>query len=52
VALILSVWDRAESWLAITEGYPDLGIDDASIAAWVYDPTRLDEIDRVAEAAR
>jgi hypothetical protein len=45
--VILSIWDRAEHWLAVSEGSPELGIDDDFIAGHVYDPTNLDEIVRL-----
>jgi hypothetical protein len=47
VELILAIWDRAEYWLVITEGHPELGIDDDRIAELTYAPENLDEIGRL-----
>lgn len=48
--LILTVWDRAELWLRRSAEFHALGIDDARIKTWVYDPTRLAELTRVRDA--
>ena len=45
VNLILTVWDRAEFWLAVTNGTPSLGIDDDEISAWTYAPDNVAEIE-------
>jgi hypothetical protein len=47
VDLILTDWDRAEFWLGLTAGNPELGINDDLIATWTYDPANLMEIDLV-----
>jgi hypothetical protein len=47
VDLILDVWDRAEHWLALSEAYPELGLDDEAIAEWVYDADNYAEIERL-----
>lgn len=47
VEVILSVWDRAEHWLAKSEGSAELGIDDERIETHVREPARLDEIERL-----
>ena len=44
VRLILTVWDRAELWLAKAADRYQLGIDDAVIRRWTYDPQNLAEI--------
>jgi hypothetical protein len=49
VSLILTVWDRAEFWLAVTNATPSLGIDDDAIAAWTYAPDNVSEIDALRE---
>lgn len=48
--LILTIWDRAELWLRRSAEFGSLGIDDARIKTWVYDPTRLAELTRVRDA--
>jgi hypothetical protein len=48
--MITAVWDRAELWLRRSARYPRLGIDDARLRSWVYEPSRLAEIARVREA--
>lgn len=45
--VILTVWDRAELWLRRSKNEPTLGINDAKIARWVYEPARLAEIARI-----
>jgi len=45
IELILTNWDRAEFWLAITESHPELGINDEMYEAWAYDPANLMEIE-------
>jgi hypothetical protein len=42
---ILTVWDRAEFWLAVTDATPSLGIDDDTISEWAYAPDNVSEID-------
>ena len=49
--LILTIWDRAELWLRRSADVHALGISDATIKGWVYDPARLAEISRVRDAA-
>lgn len=48
--LILTVWARAELWLRRSAGEASLGIDDAKLEEWVYEPARLAEIARVRDA--
>ena len=43
--LIRTVWARAEFWLARTASLPQLGLRDATIRTWVYDPENLMEIE-------
>ncbi len=45
VRLILTIWDRAEFWLARSASTASLGIKDATIRTWVYDPANKMEID-------
>jgi hypothetical protein len=45
VEVILAIWDRAEHWLAKAADHPELGIDDAFISEYVYDPARLARIE-------
>ena len=45
VTLILTIWDRAEFWLGLTAGNPELGISDDLIATWTYATDNLMEID-------
>ncbi|MBI5535773.1 MAG: hypothetical protein HY898_23780 [Deltaproteobacteria bacterium] len=45
--LILTVWDRAEYWLRRSANHAALGISDAQIRQWVYEPSRLAEIARL-----
>ena len=45
--LIRTVWARAEFWLARTASLPQLGLRDATIRTWVYDPENLMEIERL-----
>ena len=47
IELILTVWDRAEYWLAVTANEPSLGIDDAALEARVYEAANLEEIERL-----
>ena len=42
--LILTVWARAEFWLAKAAPIPALGINDAMIRTWTYDPANVMEI--------
>ncbi len=49
VELILTVWDRAEHWLAITANEPSLGIGDDALETRVYEAANIDEIDRLRE---
>ncbi len=48
--MILTVWERAEFWLRKSKGQRALGISDAKIATWVYEPSRLAEIQKVRDA--
>jgi len=43
--LIRTVWARAEFWLGRTASLPQLGLRDATIRTWVYDPANLMEIE-------
>gem|GEM_PF-2357091 len=45
--LIVLLWDRAESALAISKGDPRLGQQDALIRTYVYEPARLNEVERL-----
>jgi hypothetical protein len=45
VRLILTIWDRAEFWLALSARFPSLGLKDTMIRGWVYTPDNKMEID-------
>ena len=45
LALIRTVWQRAEFWLERSAPYPSLGLRDAQIRAWTYAPENLMEIE-------
>ena len=45
VALIRTVWQRAEFWIARSMPYPALGLRDAQIRPWTYAPENLMEIE-------
>jgi hypothetical protein len=47
IELIHTVWRRAEFWLQQTASLRQLGIRDATIRSWVYDPANLMEIERL-----
>ncbi len=47
VRLILTDWDRAEFYLGLSAGISALGINDATIRTWTYDPVLLEEIARL-----
>ena len=49
--MILTVWDRAEFWLDITEGMTELGIRDETIRGWVYQADNLLEIEMLRDLA-
>lgn len=50
--LIVTVWDRAELFLRASASDRALGIADAKIERWVYDPARLAEIRRLRDAPK
>lgn len=43
--LILTIWARAEFYLALTASHRELGINDATIRTWTYAPDNVAEID-------
>jgi hypothetical protein len=45
VALIRTVWQRAEFWLERSAPFPALGLHDAQIRAWTYAPENVMEIE-------
>ena len=49
--VILTVWDRAELWLRRSKNEKNLGINDARMARWVYEPSRIAEITRLRATA-
>lgn len=49
IEMILAVWDRAEFWLEITASHPELGLNDAMIRSWTYDPANLMEIEMLRD---
>lgn len=50
--MILVGWDRAELWLRRSADEANLGIADATLRGWVYDPARLEELRRVRDVDR
>lgn len=50
--VVVSNWDRAELFLRASAGERALGIADERIRAWVYEPARLAEIERVRAASK
>jgi hypothetical protein len=45
VTLIRTVWQRAEFWLERSAPVASLGLRDAQIRMWTYDPANLMEIE-------
>lgn len=43
--LILTIWARAEFYLALTASHTELGINDSTIHGWTYAPDNVAEID-------
>lgn len=47
VRMVVTNWDRAEFYLKLAQGYPQLGLNDQTIRSWTYAADIVSEIDRL-----